>query len=518
MLGAYTLLVISLAASSIASADVTFYSDRSAWVAAAAATRTLSTLSFEHLVPSGAAINGPFVTQKGVILGGTIVDPRYYPPFYDWNSGALVGGAGGLSVSRPSGSFTAAGVDCGGWNVSPSGDVERSAGSCRLYLSTGEASEVVINGALRFIGFISTAPVPGFGVQGDGVQAVADNVTYDVADDSLELTGAGTPYFCNCWTPVPGESQASPILPPTPGRFVDVPGGRFVDPPLADGYAFRMTSAAVFTSILDFPTGFLSPFAVWSAGRKLGTFGPENDYVFNHGVGVTEFEIRGISPLVDSSDPLAFPIRLAFDVPTASFTMMPLGRSTVLGKSFVVKDPAPGVDASLRSVVVVGKEQESGDSIAGNPLANGATIEIIANGASSSAQTFTLPPGAYVAGSPGWKAIGNPVIGYSYKDTVGANGPVKAATIKRTATGTLIVKATIKSSLGPGPQPHITVVPPAPGTDGGMRFIIHGGDTYCVAFGGAAGGTVSNTPTSGSPTKGFKIANPTLETSCPEPQ
>src|SRR5262249_41428471 len=134
-------------------------------------------------------------------------------------------------------------------------------------------------------------------------------------------------------------------------------------------------------------------------------------------------------------------------------------------------------------------------------------------------QTFTLPAGASLGGSPGWKALGHPVIGYSYKDAAGTHGPVKAAMIKKGANGTFIVKATLKGALGPGPQPHITVVPPAPGTDGGMRLTINGGSTYCVAFGSTAGGAVTNAPGGGTPNKLFKIVSnamtPTTQAGCP---
>src|SRR6266403_4999995 len=76
---------------------------------------------------------------------------------------------------------------------------------------------------------------------------------------------------------------------------------------------------------------------------------------------------------------------------------------SVLGKSFLVKDPAPAGDPSLRSIVVAAKEPASDDALFGDPLANGATLEIIANGATSTVQTFSLPPGAAVNGA-GWKA------------------------------------------------------------------------------------------------------------------
>jgi hypothetical protein len=186
----------------------------------------------------------------------------------------------------------------------------------------------------------------------------------------------------------------------------------------------------------------------------------------------------------------------------------------ILGKSLVVKDPKPGVDPTRRGILVFGRELQSPDTLIGDPLANGATVEVIANGAISNSQTYSLPAGAFSPGSWGWKALGNPVIGYTYKDPAGVNGPVKVALIKKAPSGTFLVKVLVKGSLG-----SITVVPPASGTDGGMRFEISGGDTYCVNFGGPAGGAVKNAPASGIPNKLFKIvgkaAAPTSEAGCP---
>src|SRR3954452_24318291 len=96
---------------------------------------------------------------------------------------------------------------------------------------------------------------------------------------------------------------------------------------------------------------------------------------------------------------------------------------TVLGKTFTVKDSQPGVDPAFRSIVVLGQEFPSDDAIVGDPVANGATVDIIANGSTPTNQPFILPAGPSVSGSPGWKALGNPILGYSYKDAVGANGP-----------------------------------------------------------------------------------------------
>src|SRR5262249_16064815 len=86
----------------------------------------------------------------------------------------------------------------------------------------------------------------------------------------------------------------------------------------------------------------------------------------------------------------------------ASASPLPAAEQIVLGRSFVVKDSAPGRDATLRSVVIVGKEPGSTDTIVGDPVTSGATVEIIANGARSTDQLFTLPAGAAVNGAAGW--------------------------------------------------------------------------------------------------------------------
>src|SRR5262249_53357923 len=108
----------------------------------------------------------------------------------------------------------------------------------------------------------------------------------------------------------------------------------------------------------------------------------------------------------------------AFSIPVAR-----AADQTILGRTFVVKDPDPGVDPSARGIVALGKELLTDDSLVGDPLANGATIEIIANGMSPTQQTFTLPPGAYAAGGHGWKASGEPAIGFTWKDPEGQVGP-----------------------------------------------------------------------------------------------
>jgi len=129
-----------------------------------------------------------------------------------------------------------------------------------------------------------------------------------------------------------GTSQSFPILPgssgilPGGGRysFVNVPSGLWFDPATAAGFHYVMESpGSLFTQILNFPTGFASPFEVFSGGIDLGSFGAGDHLVFPGG-GVSEFTITGINPLVDPNNPNAFPLQLQFSTSIASFEMIAL--------------------------------------------------------------------------------------------------------------------------------------------------------------------------------------------------
>ncbi|MBX9789130.1 MAG: PEP-CTERM sorting domain-containing protein [Pirellulales bacterium] len=102
-----------------------------------------------------------------------------------------------------------------------------------------------------------------------------------------------------------------------------MPTGNWFDPPTASGYSYQMTEGSLFTQILDLPSGFNQPFTVSANGEVLGTFGPGQSVDFTKlpGGGVSDFTITGIDPGTDPNDPQAFPIKLAFNTPTASFTM-----------------------------------------------------------------------------------------------------------------------------------------------------------------------------------------------------
>jgi predicted acyl esterase len=171
---------------------------------------------------------------------------------------------------------------------------------------------------------------------------------------------------------------------------------------------------------------------------------------------------------------------------TTTTTTLPA--QLVLGKSFQVKNPGT---LAQRKVSGRAQERNSNDTIVGNPVANGATLEVIAHGTTSSDQTFSLP-------KEGWKAIGS--LGFQYS----GSGAVKKARIKKTPSGVFQVKALVLGKGGP-----VTVVPPDPGSDGGFILTLTGGDRYCVGFGGAAGGvSVKND------SRQWSVKRPTAE-ACP---
>jgi hypothetical protein len=133
-------------------------------------------------------------------------------------------------------------------------------------------------------------------------------------------------------TPAVGTQQALPVLPSDKSSagfaFHSGPSGSWFDPPLAHGYRFDATGLGQFAKILNFPVGIDSDdqFSVWVSGQELGQFhvGESVDFVALTGAPVPSFDVKGIGPLVDSADPIAFPIQLEFDQPTADFEMIPL--------------------------------------------------------------------------------------------------------------------------------------------------------------------------------------------------
>jgi hypothetical protein len=125
----------------------------------------------------------------------------------------------------------------------------------------------------------------------------------------------------------PGSSEHNPVLPDGMEdgafTFIGVVTDAWTDPPVAEGFRYKMTSDSLFTEIQDFPTGFPNPFTVSVNGQELGEFGPGDSVDFTQfpGGGVKEFTVTGLTPLVDPENPIAFPLKLGFNTETADFTM-----------------------------------------------------------------------------------------------------------------------------------------------------------------------------------------------------
>jgi hypothetical protein len=147
------------------------------------------------------------------------------------------------------------------------------------------------------------------------------------AGADIDAVGAITTAFTPGPTGTTPRDPLMPILIDLDGTFVfiGVPEARWYDPPLASGFEFETTDGSLFTEVgmppLDvvpdtdgmyFVTSILGTQAVAAGGNLV--FGSPVDF----------FTLSGIAPLVDGTNPQAFPTYLAFDHPTVSFTMTPI--------------------------------------------------------------------------------------------------------------------------------------------------------------------------------------------------
>jgi len=144
--------------------------------------------------------------------------------------------------------------------------------------------------------------------------------------------------------------------------------------------------------------------------------------------------------------------------------------TAILGSSFQVQNSGA---ASQRRIVGRAKERGSTDQVVGDPRVDGASLRIIISGGTGADETFDLPMG-------GWTAVGP--LGYRFSNRY-RGGAVRSAVIKRTPSGNFVIKILLTGHDAPLP-----IVPPNPGDQGGFILRLNGGDSYCVAFGGAAGG------------------------------
>ena len=139
------------------------------------------------------------------------------------------------------------------------------------------------------------------------------------------------------WTLVelPGESPDNPVLPGGiigPGKYVFTSQsgtGMWFDPPFVDKYFYQTDGNSNFTSVgLPPLTTVPDGDGLYEVVSALGTVTVSAGGTHNFSSPVGEFTVRGINPLVDGGDPLAFPTFLTFDQQTVSFTMTAIPEPT----------------------------------------------------------------------------------------------------------------------------------------------------------------------------------------------
>jgi hypothetical protein len=153
------------------------------------------------------------------------------------------------------------------------------------------------------------------------------------------------------------------------------------------------------------------------------------------------------------------------------------GPARILGKKLIVRDPTG--DESRRTVVALGKETSTdmGPLILGDPTVSGATLRIVTVGTTPADQTYALD-------ASGWQPLG--AYGYLYRGPTGGDGdPVQRVRIKRTPRGVGLLQVMLRGGLG---TQSLDIVPPNLGDEGALALTVNGGGTYCVGFGGTAGG------------------------------
>jgi hypothetical protein len=180
----------------------------------------------------------------------------------------------------------------------------------------------------------------------------------------------------------------------------------------------------------------------------------------------------------DSANPFSFP-----------------GPATeIKGKRILLKDSRPNVDETGRRLILSAKSTGT-PPLTGNPVADGAILNVSAAGVLPTEQTFNLP-------GANWEALGG--AGFRYTDASGANGPITTVLLKRSSAGRMRLKVVALGRKG-----LIQLMPPNTGTSA-TAILVTGNSRYCTTFGGAAGGTVlTNTENL------FRVKDPTAAVACP---
>jgi hypothetical protein len=186
---------------------------------------------------------------------------------------------------------------------------------------------------------------------------------------------------------------------------------------------------------------------------------------------------------------------------------------TILGGTFDLRGSLDGNPARRRVLVIGYEDVGTPNLVVGDPTVGGATLRIVVRGeAGTTEQTLDLP-------AAGWNAYITrhdwPVyMGFRYTNRV-TGGPARTITIERSGFSS-------PEGTPPPTEPKpgkfrtrvqlvgldglIDLLPPDPGTEAGLELTLGGGDTYCLVFGGAAGGRVL-----GNTSRRFAIRKPATE-------
>ena len=174
---------------------------------------------------------------------------------------------------------------------------------------------------------------------------------------------------------------------------------------------------------------------------------------------------------------------------------------TILGNRFDLKEK-PGYPESRR-LTVRAQESLGPELVTGDPATNGAVLQVIVNGATSSSQTILIPAGPRWRGISQVTALDKGVWKYS-ESAFNRMTPVKGLSYARSSTGKFKLMLSMDGRYVP-----LEVGAPNPGTYAGIVLTIPNGPTYCVNFGGVAGGTIGRNDI-----VGFRVSKPTAEGTC----
>jgi hypothetical protein len=186
-------------------------------------------------------------------------------------------------------------------------------------------------------------------------------------------------------------------------------------------------------------------------------------------VGVSEYEFLLGAGVIEGPPPAGTPT--ATPTPAATPTPTPLPTPQMVGlRLLMVKNPS---GPAFRKIVY--KVKDFGHTVAGNPLASGATWNLKLDDMS---QCFSMP-------AAGWSAIGSK--GFKYVDSSALYGAVRKARIKKSGN-VFSIKAIVLGGQGP-----VNIVPPNPGVQADTNLSFGNGAEYCSSTAGAALGPNSAT-------------------------